>query len=547
MDLGTSNRRSYETWPLTADLSIAEETRLAEQVRLDALKSPAERNILGQFATPPHLARDIACLAADLLAGRMDRIRFLEPAVGSGCFYSALLHVIDHEQLESAKGIEMDPEFSKIADTIWRPFGLEVYGADFTMLEPPTLEKDKANLIIANPPYVRHHHLSRDDKIRLKSKLISQLGLNISGLAGLYCYFLLLSDAWLASEGLGIWLIPTEFMEVNYGSTVRQYLTDRVTLVRVHVFDRNEVQFHDALVSSAVVVLQKKRPKASHKVVLSTGSSLKNPETTTSIPIKTLNKARKWTNLLTDPKATQTGIEGQVTLRDLFIIKRGLATGANRFFILSRSEAAAKEIPEQFLKPILPSPRYLSSTTIEADSDGYPDLPDQKCLIDCDLPEFILEEKFPALAAYLQQGKSAGVHLGYLASRRTPWYRQEYRAPAPYLCTYMGRTSNNSRKLFRFIWNKSRALATNVYLLLYPKAFLADAFNRCEPLRSVIHDLLQNIDDSTLEHEGRAYGGGLQKLEPGELGRVPAEAIWETIREFTSISSLIQPTLFNND
>ncbi len=86
-----------------------------------------------------------------------------------------------------------------------------------------------------------------------------------------------------------------------------------------------------------------------------------------------------------------------------------------------------------------------------------------------------------------------------------------------------------------------------MYLLLYPKAFLADAFNRCEPLRSVIHDLLQNIDDSTLEHEGRAYGGGLQKLEPGELGRVPAEAIWETIREFTSISSLIQPTLFNND
>lgn len=546
MDLGTSNRRSYETRPLIADLSIAEETRLAEQIRLDALKSPTERNMLGQFATPPHLAGDIACLAADLWAGRMDRIRFLEPAVGSGCFYSALLHVIDRNQFESAKGVEMDPEFSKIADEIWRPFGLEVLEADFTMLDPPTLEKDKANLIIANPPYVRHHHLARNDKVRLKGKVISRLGLNLSGLAGLYCYFLLLSDAWLASDGLGIWLIPTEFMEVNYGSTVRQYLTERVTLIRVHVFNRNDVQFHDALVSSAVVVFQRTPPKTSHKVVLSTGSSLKNPEATTSISVKALSETRKWTNLLTNPKIIRTGIEGQVTLKDLFIIKRGLATGANSFFILSRSEAARKGIPEQFLKPILPSPRYLNDTIIEANSDGYPDLPDQKCLIDCDLPEFILEEEFPALAAYMQRGKAEGVHLGYLTSRRTPWYRQEYRAPAPYLCTYMGRTSNNSRKLFRFIWNKSRALATNVYLLLYPTAFLADALNKYEPLYGIIYDFLENIDDSELENEGRVYGGGLQKLEPGELERVSAEAIWETIGKLTDVPPLIQPTLFDS-
>ena len=38
----------------------AESTRLAEQKRLDQLKTATERNQWGQFATPPALSLDIA-------------------------------------------------------------------------------------------------------------------------------------------------------------------------------------------------------------------------------------------------------------------------------------------------------------------------------------------------------------------------------------------------------------------------------------------------------------------------------------------------------
>ena len=88
---------------------------------------------------------------------------------------------------------------------------------DFTKQKPPA---QGFNLVLTNPPYVRHHHLSGTEKNRLKTRLAELLNMEISGLAGLYCYFMLLCHDWMEEQGLAIWLIPSEFMDVNYGSTL---------------------------------------------------------------------------------------------------------------------------------------------------------------------------------------------------------------------------------------------------------------------------------------------------------------------------------------
>ena len=79
--------------------------------------------------------------------------------------------------------------------------------------------------------------------------------------------------------------------------------------------------------------------------------------------------------------------EASHTLGDFFAIKRGMATGANAFFILERQEAIRKGIPAEFLRPILPSSRHLPDAVIEAEPDGYPRLDKPLAIIDCDLPE----------------------------------------------------------------------------------------------------------------------------------------------------------------
>ena len=140
-------------------------------------------------------------------------------------------------------------------------------------------------------------------------------------------------------------------------------------------------------------------------------------------------------------------------------------------------------------------------------------------MIDCGLSEEEIGRKWPSFAEYLLEGRKQSIHEGYLTSRRSPWYSQEKREPAPFLCTYMGRSRERP---FRFIWNKSKATAANVYLLLYPKEGIAQAVTQHS---EAVFRTLQAIRPEDFFSEGRVYGGGLHKIEPAELMRLPADDI----------------------
>jgi hypothetical protein len=444
-------------------------------------------------------------------------VSFLDPALGTGSFYSAVHQAFPADLIDDACGIEIDPAFASSAAALWETTGLRVLRGDFTKLPADR----RYSLILTNPPYVRHHHLDRDDKERLKRLVFDRLRLDISGLAGLYAHFLLLGDAWLAERGLAIWLIPSEFMDVNYGVALKSYLTEHVRLVHIHRYCPSDVQFCDALVTSAIVVFEKAPPPPGHEVRMSFGGPISAPTIAESVPLETLRTAKKWTAF---PGNGARDSSHWATLGDLFAIKRGLATGANAFFILERAEARRRDIPDAFLKPILPSSRYLRDPVIEAGPDGHPLLDRSLVIIDSDLPEDLIRDRHPRFWSYLQEGRRQGVPAGYLASRRSPWYSQERRDPAPFLCTYMGRQGATGNP-FRFFWNKSRATAANVYLLLYPQGPLKAALKAKPDLYPLIFGRLQGISAAHLMEEGRVYGGGLHKMEPGELARLPAHAI----------------------
>lgn len=507
-----------------ADLVSIEQRRLSEQERLDSLKSAGQRNEWGQFATPPSLAIEIMQLARSLWQGE-ERVRFLDPAVGTGSFYSALLTVFGPARVASGHGVELDPAVAQAAASLWEGAGLFVANADFTTQLPPQVPH--CNLLAANPPYVRHHHLTAEYKTALRKRVAEEVGIRISGLAGLYASFLLLCDSWLAPGALSVWLIPSEFMDVNYGDAVRDYLTSQVELLRIHRFCPSDVQFADALVSSAVVVFRKSAAREDATVEMSFGGPLLSAAETALVPVRALKESKKWSGF---PKRQAQGRNSQAGCRlgDLFSVRRGLATGSNSFFIMGSEEADRAGIPREFQRPILPGPRHVRVDVIERDGDGYPLTIPRLALIDCSLPEDEIKLLHPSFWQYLQRGKDSGVHETYLASKRRPWYSQEKRPPAPFVCTYMGR-ARNGRNPFRVIWNKSSATAANVYLLLYPKPALAAALRAAPELCSIVFEHLRSVRLDMFADEGRVYGGGLHKMEPKELERVPLQDLADVL------------------
>lgn len=504
--------------------------RLERQTELDAAKSKSERNQLGQFATPPLLATSILEQAKRFLSTDKP-IRFLDPAIGTGAFYSALLRVFPNDQIAAARGYEIDPHYGETAQSLWRDRRAEIVIGDFTQELPPERDVDRFNLVICNPPYVRHHHLLAEDKKRLQAQTAQIIRTKLSGLSGLYVYFLGIAHAWLQDNGIAGWLIPSEFMDVNYGSAVRQYLTSQVTLLDIHRFDPEEVQFDDALVSSVIVWFRKQKPLRNHEVRFSLGGSLEYPHLHQNVSVETLHQEQKWTRFPKRPARAASSTE--LRFRDLFEIKRGIATGANDFFILDAEQIRQHELPSAFLTPILPSPRYLESDEVLAESNGNPLLKRPLWLLNCDLPEDQVAKNYPALWRYLQIGAAQGIKDGYLCRHRAVWYAQDKRTPSPFLCTYMGRPSNgHTTNPFRFILNHSRAVAPNVYLNIYPKQMLAQALADRPELKHIIWHSLQSITVEKLVDEGRVYGGGLYKLEPKELGNLPIGELFDWQREF---------------
>lgn len=501
-----------------------EEDRRVIQKTLDEQRTTAQRNALGQYSTPYPLALAILKHAKTFLP-QNSAIDFIDPALGTGVFYGALRQVFDEKQINCAVGYEIDAHYATPARELWSDTQLEVKEEDFTCVKTQE-ESQKYNLLICNPPYSRHHHLGAD-KRRLRDKAKESSGMSLSGLAGLYCYFIALSHPIMKEGAIAGWLLPSEFMDVNYGSAIRHYLLTEVTLLHIHRFAPDDLQFDDAIVSSVVVLFKNEKPGLEHRVRFTYGGSLDAPKHDKLVSLSVLTKETKWTRF---PLSEQREQGELPKLRDFFTVKRGIATGDNAFFILKKEDILERGLPLSQFRPILPSPRSLLLSEIESSSTGEPLVPTVYYVLDCRLSYDEIAREHPALKHYLEEGMAKGVDQRYLCKARKLWYAQEAREASMLYCTYIGRSDLDEQAPFRFILNHSKAIVSNSFLMLYPKGKLAEQMEKERSLRHRVFEVLNQIDATTLRGEGRVYGGGMYKLEPKELLNVPVPELAELLK-----------------
>lgn len=475
-------------------MSDAESLRIAEQNKYDSSVSQLERNIKGQFATPFSLAKAIV---EDAIKRLENPKICLEPSCGTGAFISALKEVAPNLKI---KAIEKDPRIFEIAHKLWTDDNTIIDNGDFF----ETLEDGASyDMLVANPPYSRHHHIPQKLKASYSNLVQEVTGKRISQLAGLHVYFILVGTSLVKEGGVASWLIPSELFSVNYGQVVKDFVTSTTSVERIHFFNNDCLQFADALVSSSVLVVRCKAA-IDDDIVTITQGDFSHPSSTMEISIADLRKVQKWQHIFNIDSA-----ESNAHIGDYFNVKRGLSTGAESFYAKSREEWHELGIGDEWLLPVLPAPRYMKSMEVDSDTNGWP-LDNQRALLN--IPIELDEDKLPDSVKNYLNSSPEKVRQSYTARHRKKWYAIERREPAPIVCTYMSRSD---KQPFRFVRNRSSAVVTTAYLCLYPKRELSDS------QLDMLCNMLNSISPSVLISSGREYGGGLRKLEPKELLSVP--------------------------
>ena len=192
------------------------------------IRTPQERRSQGATYTPPAIIGHMLRWAAR--HGTPSRV--VDPGAGSGRFILAAARRFPEASLVA---VETDPLAILIlkanAETLGVSDRLAIEETDYRDLSLPTI--DGTTAFVGNPPYVRHHLIDADRKDWL-ADTAAKHGLRASKLAGLHIHFFLKSLELARTGDYGAFITAAEWLDVNYGSVLRQALADGLGGLALH-------------------------------------------------------------------------------------------------------------------------------------------------------------------------------------------------------------------------------------------------------------------------------------------------------------------------
>lgn len=470
---------------------------MTPELELERLSSREHRYEIGQFFTPPPIAEMMANAVRAVGPATV-----LDPGVGGGVLLRA---VGDGPKLF---GLDIDAAAVRLAAGSM-PGEHEIALGDFLDASHWPLAEATFDAVIANPPYVRHHNLSAEHKL-LARHYSSRLGVKVSSLSGSYVYFFLEALLRLNDGGRLVFITPTEFLDVRYGQAVKEALLHHCEIDEILVLEMDELAFDGVLTTSAITVATKRRrPSRRFRLVEGrlNGSIDRGREVELSIELAPA--AQPWTPLLPS-RAERIAplLRGRTAkLGDYCRVRRGIATGSNSFFAMTRAEVEQWGIEPQYLVPVVLGSKDLP-TAGPLDTDFH------TSRIEAGARSFLFfcHDDVDALCGtnawrYIEHGHELGLPERFNCRTRKPWYGVEPVPPADFFTTYM------SRNRGRIVRNLIGARCMTSLLNVWARAGVSP-----EAVRPSLED---SANAQLIREFGRTYGGGLGKIEPGELLKLP--------------------------
>jgi adenine-specific DNA-methyltransferase len=490
-----------------------------------ATSTPANRHhrkALGAFYSPDALVGPLV----DWAVNRADQ-SVLDPSCGDGVFLQAAARRLlrlgaSRPRVASLlRGVDLNPAASQVTRArlgteLGIPFSNVSSGSFFALHPPGDLfaTQPQVDVVVGNPPYIRYQEFVGSVRREARSRALDS-GVRLNQLASSWAHFVAHAMSFLRPDGRLALILPAELIHAGYAGPLREGL--RRSFEEIHVVSFRQAVFPD--VQEEIVFLlaegRGRGPGVLRLVEVESGDDLTDFSCLLSrSEIHAAGESpSKWIPGYSSHPGVST-LEALVARSELVPLSRvgkaniGFVSGANDYFVLTAEEARDWGLPETSLRPALVRARQLPWLQITKSDLQRLWREEERFLLW--LPEGPLT---PAEEGYVRQGVELGLPERYKCRVRRPWFRVPGVVAPDAFLTYM------SDVVPRFCLNTAGVVASNNLLAIrltgvpsrIRKAFVVAFYNSATLL--------------SCERIGRAYGGGVLKLEPSEADRVLVPAV----------------------
>lgn len=438
----------------------------------------------GQYFTDERIAEFMVKWACK------DAKNALDPAVGNSIFLKKIMKNYENCILE---GYEID---KKILDFFEKPANANIHNLDYL-----TNDWDKKyDAIVCNPPYSKFQSINNRKEII--EKIFNKTGIKFSSYTNIYIYFLLKSIYQLSPQGKLAYIIPTEFLNSKYGEQIKEILIEKRLINAIINFENDSELFFNATTTSCILLLDKSAKKEIKFYNLKSIDELNaiNDEYCIKVKYENINAKEKWRCYLKHENNSSNGYKNIKKISEFCYVKRGIATGDNAFFCLSKSKMKQYKIPIQSVSNCICKSADISNPIFQKS--------DFEKLKENDKTVFLLdinEDEEYLIKDYISIGINEGVNKKYLPANRKKWYIMEQKDIAPIW------VSSACRDRIKFIRN----LANSKSLTTFHSIFVNQNYEKDTDL--IFCYFLTPIAQSLINDNRKELGNGLNKFQPNDL------------------------------
>lgn len=447
------------------------------------------RKRFAQFFTPEVIADFMARWVLD---GRK-KMDVLEPAFGLGAFSRSLFK---QNPKVRVVGYEADETIYNYAAENVAQAGSDVllYNEDYLRAS----WEDKYDGIICNPPYLKFHDY---DNASLVPLVNGQLGIRLNGFTNLYTLFLLKSISQLRDGGRMAYIVPSEFLNSDYGVEVKRALLRSGVLRHVVVVDFTQCAFDDALTTACILLCHKdgslSEVRFSH--VSDVGQLQASLADYSTWAADQLKPETKWKQYYEGARSAD--YRHLVPFSTFAKVSRGIATGANDYFTFRESKKELYGIPERCLMRCVCHSTDVHGLFFTDDDFQRLSHSDKAVYLFNGCADGADEH----VREYISLGEETGADKRYLTASRKPWYAIENRKPSPIWVSVF------NRKGLRFVRNIAGVSNLTTFHCVYDAGVV--------DIDVLFGYLVTNVSKEIFMDNSRQYGNGLVKFEPNDLNK----------------------------